>query len=353
LCEGFRPKPSQKAHWVTEQGLRGHAALEAEDAGDLESSFEEQMVALCEAYVAGLPPAIEDLREVRIDTILDRWGYADRVRFRSATVADLIDWKFVRVKEVADAEFNLQGIDYVVGLFEARPELVEIHVHFPMPRFRTVTTATFRRDQLPALKLQVFATLRRAQRSDAPNYRGKTLTPHIDVCTYCGAAGNCRALRQIVDATIRKYDPDGYGRLPPVPEETHSSRVKDPAQRAQLQQLASVAKTFAESVSHHNLAAAMESAENLPTGYEIDYRKSKRRVTSPAALLLVAREFGLSSDDLIGCASLAWTKVEELIREKAPKGTKSRVVVAFNHRLQELDAVDRAEDVPTLRRVSK
>ncbi len=354
ICRGFRPRQTKKTHWVTAQGNRGHAALDTEDTSELQSDFEKQMVATCEEYTAKLPPAKVQVEEIKVSTIEGRWGYTDRLRIREEddTVADLLDWKFVRAKEVTDAEINLQGKDYVVGIFEDSrfPGIQTIHVHFVMPRLLKVTTETYTRDDLPRLKLEIFAVLRIARGTDSSFYKGADLNPNYDVCKYCGAAGNCVALRLIYDKLARAYDPEGYGKLPPVPTETHASQIKDPVARAQLQTLASVAEDWAASVRHHNLEAALADAKNTPAGYVIDWAQGKRRITDPASLLLIAREFNLDTSDLVGAAALSWGKLEDALRNKAPHGTKTKVVSAFHQRLLELDAVERPEPSARLMR---
>jgi len=352
LCVGFRPRETKKTHWVTAQGNRGHAALDSGETEDLESTFEQRMVQLCNDYTARLPEAIAQVEEIKVTTIEGRWGYTDRLRIRKVdpTVADLLDWKFVRAKEVVDAEINLQGKDYVVGIFED-PQfsgVQTIHVHFVMPRLMKVTTASYIRADLPRLKLEIFAVLRRARRTDSNFYKGADLNPHYDACKYCGASGNCVALRLIYDKLARAYDPEGYGRLPAVPTETHASKIKDPVARGQLQLLASVAETWAASVRHHNLSAALDNEADRPAGYEIDYAAGKRQVTNPAALVMVAKEFGLDLTDLVDAATISWTKVERSIMDAAPRGQKAKVVNAFNQRLLELDAIERPEPTPKL-----
>lgn len=354
LCPGYKPKQSSgRVHWVTAQGTRGHEALDSGDSGDLESGFEERMVALCEAYAAQFVELRSEVHnEFRVETIEGRWGYCDRLIVCADGEAHLLDWKFVRSKEVADAEINLQGKDYVVGILQDSrfAKIERLHVHFVMPRFGSVTRTQkpFTRFDLPALRLEILAVLARARKTDSKRFRGASLTPHADVCKYCERAGNCVALRRIADAVGRKYDPDGYGKKPEIPQETHASLVKDPAARAQLQELAGLMEAWAASVRHHNLTAALENADNVPAGYVIDWAKGRRRVTSAEGLLLAANEFGLSAQDLIDAASLSWTKVEQSIRDRAPRGEKANLVTSFNHRLQELAAIEQPEPTPKL-----
>lgn len=353
LCPGYRPRQETKKHWVTKQGERGHKALETEDTEDLESNFEERMVALCEDYIArNIPAGYKEEKEVRVETIEARWGYVDLRTFVHHDVAYIVDYKFVKAKEVTDAEINLQGKDYVIGTFDANPEVNTIHVHFLMPRFESVTTATFTRDQLPALKLEVLCILARAKKTDSTRYRGASLTPNYEVCRFCALLGTpkCRPTWKIADAIGRAYDPDGYGKLPPVPAETHASDVKDPKILGQLRTLAGVMEPWAKAANHHCVTAALEEGLTAE-GFKLDWRKGKRKITKPTELLLVANEFGLTTQDLIDSSTISVSKLEAILRDRASKGQKDKAVNAFLDRLRDLDALDRNEETPTLVRI--
>ena len=356
LCPGYRPRQTERTHWVTAQGTRGHAALDSGDMGELESGFEERMVRLCEEYAARFATVGgKVVNEFRVETIEGRWGYCDRLVINAEGDAHLFDWKFVWSKEVVDADVNLQGKDYVVGILEdPRFSRIErISVHFVMPRFEsaTVTRRPFTREDVPTLKLEILAILARAKQTDGRRWRGASLTPHYDVCRFCGAAATCVALRRIADRIGRAYDPEGYGRTPAIPTQTHASLVTDPNERGQLQELAGLMETWAQSVRHHNLSAALADQANLPAGYVIDYPKGRRQVSDAQQLLNIATEFGLTAQDLIDAASVSWTKLEQLLRDRAGKGEKARQVANFNSRLEETCAVVRAEPAPRLSRV--
>jgi hypothetical protein len=76
--------------------------------------------------------------------------------------------------------------------------------------------------------------------------------------------------------------------------------------------------------------------------------KGRRRVTSADGLLLVAQEFGITPQELIDAASLSWTKVETVLKDKAARGQKGMIVSQWNERLVEIDAVERPEPTPKL-----
>lgn len=149
-CEGFLPEPNEGKviHPVTLEGTRCHEALETGDDSLLESEWEERHVATCRDYLKILPDSEVQLIEPLIEILGGRtWGYADRVHLNTKenpTKCDLVDWKF-GFNGVVDAEHNLQGIAYAVGLFETYPSLDEITVHFVLPRRGEVSIHTFRR----------------------------------------------------------------------------------------------------------------------------------------------------------------------------------------------------------------
>lgn len=354
LCEGYESRKSGKTHWVTSQGLRGHDALETGNFDELESGFEERMVLLCQAYVDRLP-AGEDFDEIRIETIEGRWGFSDKFRVHSDLItrtgfADLVDYKFVKAKEAPDAEINVQGKDYVAGLFRD-PRFVDIHtinVHFLMPRFGTVTKATFTRDQLPQLEIELYALLRKAKRSDHKNYRGKTLTPHYDACRFCKHSGTCRALRKIAAEVATSYDPEGKGFLDTIPLHTHASDEKlTPAERGRLQLLAGVMSEWASAVKHHNSQAAL-MGEGAVEGFAIHHQKGKRIVKDAHSVIAVAEEFGLTPDDLVECSQLGFGKLENKVKEKSAPRQKGADVTKLDERLREMEAIDDLPPVPKL-----
>ena len=122
-------------------------------------------------------------------------------------------------------------------------------------------------------------------------------------------------------------------------------------ERAQLQELSTLMESWSQSVRHHNLSAALEDLGNLPTGYVLDYPKGRRQVSDAQRLLDIATEFGLTAQDLIDAASVSWTRLEQMLRDRAGKGDKGRQVASFNSRLEETCAVTRADPSPRLARV--
>ncbi len=354
LCPGYKPEQKKRTHWVTQQGIRGHSAMESADHGDLQSNYESNLVQLCQDYEATLPPTQSVVKEFRVETILGRWGYLDTLRFRQtgdsrdSSEADLIDYKFVRKAEVEDAEVNLQGKDYVVGVFETFPQLDRVHVHFVMPRFGSVSTATFHRDQLPDLRLEVFSIINLAQKTDRKRAASRLFKPDFDVCRYCGRRATCQALFRLADKVAASYV--GHP-VPEVPANVHASQSRDPATLGALKALAAILEPWCQSVSHHTTDVALDEGI-VPAGYVIDYLKGQRRISDPLALLRVGPRYGITVDDVLASSKVSIAQLEDVVMAKARRGEKAEKKAEFLDELRDANALNRSEDRPYLRKVS-
>lgn len=376
LCPGFKPDntPKKEQHWVTQQGIRGHDALENADMGELQSSYEEQMVQACEDYCATLPPAAQELKEVKVNTIEGRWGYFDRLRFRKdsyipldrndddavsyydanviavATHADLIDYKFVKVKTPEDASLALQGKDYAVGIFREYPHLQYITVHFLAPRFNFVTYHTFSREDLPRIELEIFSVLTQARRTDKKRIPKKLLKPFYETCRFCARRATCPALVGIAREIHNRYLEEGATPLPEVPTNVHASQVNDPAVLGAIKLLATTMEGWAAAASHHCTTKAIEEGK-IPEGYKIAYRKGRRKLTIPLTLLSIGPKFGLGVSDVIEASNVSVAKLEDAVMAKAPHGKKEKTKFAFLDALREADALARNEESAVLEKI--
>lgn len=346
LCSGYIPsKGNKRTHWVTAQGLRGHAALETDDESLLDSDYEIEMKRLCEDYVSRQLPADKDLKEIKVDTILGRWGYIDRLIIRG-THGDLNDYKFVRKREPDDAEYNLQGFDYLVGAFEHFRELETITVHFIAPRFGTVTTATFSRLDLPRLKLDILSVIARARATDRDRAAVARFTPEYDTCRFCGRLAKCPAITALGLAVQERYTGT---RLPLIPSDVHSSKATDPKVLGALKMLADILGPWVDSVDAHTASVAKYDGI-IAEGYELAYRKGQRKVTNPVALITLATKFGVSVDEILLSAKVSIPGLEKLVQSKAPKGTKAAKRREFLNACRDADAFERLEDTPFLQK---
>lgn len=157
-------------HWTNqggtsaaaEEGTAMHAAAETSDMTGLNPEQRAQVVDAL-AYVAEYEAdALEVHKETRLDVAGLTWGTADRVLIQQGgTWAHVIDFKFGR-NDVDDAANNLQGWAYAVGVFNRWP-VEGVTVHFIVPRRDSYHKASFRADQVGAMKERIRSVIARAE----------------------------------------------------------------------------------------------------------------------------------------------------------------------------------------------
>lgn len=351
LCPGYKPdnKPKKEQHWVTQQGIRGHNALEKDDMGDLQSSYEERLTQACEDYCGSITPAgWSVLKEQKVTTLEGRWGYFDRLILSPDNKeAHLVDFKFVKVKKPEDASLALQGKDYVWGLFNASPALESVTAHFIAPRFNFVTYHTFTRADLPRIELEIFAVLVQARKTDRKGASKKLFRPHYEVCRFCGRKATCPAVGEIAATVARRYLDEGAQPIPAVPLNVHTSEADDPEVLGALKTIAAVLEPWTESVNHHLMTKVLEEGKKV-AGYKIGFRKGRRDITNPLALLSVGPKFGVQMADVLEASKVSVAKLEDVVMAKAPYRQKEKTKFAFLDALRDADALQRGEDSATL-----
>lgn len=215
-----------------------------------------------------------------------------------------------------------------------------------MPRFGTVTTATFTRSQVPQLSLEILSVLSAARRTDGKRVPAKLFKPTYDICRFCGRLSTCPAVRKIYTEVTSKYTAEP---LPAVPANVHASEAKDPQVLGALKTLAVVGAAWAESVTHHVTNSALDDGI-VAEGYEVAFRKGTRRVLNAYAVFDTARKFGLELTDFVECSDISIKQLEDLVMAKAPRGQKGHKKAEFLDALRDVGAIERREATPFLQR---
>jgi len=122
------------------------------------------------------------------------YGHFD-VLMERGTSAVLADWKF-GVNPVPDAEINRQGLAYALGVFQKWHHLNQVAVMFVQPKLNLVSTAVYKRSQLPEMirtikRIFDLATATQDPKAD-PAIAEAFLNPG-DACAYCGRFTSCPA----------------------------------------------------------------------------------------------------------------------------------------------------------------
>ncbi len=122
----------------------------------------------------------------------------------------------------------------------------------------------------------------------------------------------------------------------------------DPHQSSLAMKLASVVKVWADSFRSRLTDRVLRGDADLPEGYVIASGGTRRKIVDLEQFEKVATRY-VSPDELKRAADYSFGPIEELISEKAPRGSKTAMVKAFQSDLFEAGAVAPGEPYAFLR----
>lgn len=260
-------------------------------------------------------------------------GYVDRVVISpDKTVAELFDWKF-GMWPIEQAENNLQGIAYVLGLFRAYPSLQTAKFFFKQPLLDSIQEATFTRDQIPVLYLRVqvvVANAREARRLMALNDWSKA-RPMVPACNFCANIGSCPAVAAFACSVGSKFFPLE------IPENITPTMVHSKENTTLGLRLAQVLAVWAKSYRAVITDRVIRRDALPPDGYALTSR-SEREVVDPAGYKKIARQY-LTGKEYLATLDVSITKVEKKISEKAPRGQKTATVDEFKKKIEDAGVI--------------
>lgn len=343
-----------RAHSVTETGQDDHrlsdddvsAAAECMDFYESRRRLmEEERIRRRDVFWSDKPeiekdgwPEIIELKETYLtvddeqfdDCVATSAGYVDRALIaHDQRTAELFDWKF-GMWPVENAANNLQGIDYSLGLFRLYPTLESIRFWFKQPLLNIINEATFTRAQVPDLYLRVQTVVARAR--EARRLGDFSLAkPFTPVCNFCANLGKCPKVLDFALNIAKKFHPVG------IPEHVTPSLVLDPRQTRLAMDLASIMKVWSEAFRARITDRVIRREAECPEGFVIQSRTGNREVVdrdkykSAALTYLTEAEYNATLEVSLGA-------VEELIKDKAPRGLKTAHVEQFKKVLEESGA---------------
>lgn len=275
-------------------------------------------------------------------------GYLDRaIVSADQKSAEIIDWKFGN-NAVEDAENNLQGIGYALGLRKKFPTLRAIRVWFIMPHLDFTSEHVFLANEFDDLYFRVCTVVRRAQLARANPDDFSTARPNVGSCLFCGLIGKCPKVAETVLKLGHKYDPLT------IPAHITPSSISDPAQVAIGIKLAQTVSTWAEAFRRQATAKTIEDPDFIPDGYTL-VSQSKRKVISAKGLGELAKTFLPEEDQakIEGLYDIAITNVEKLISTAAPRGQKEDTVKEFGKAALQSGHVEMGQPFAFLRQSRK
>jgi hypothetical protein len=239
---------------------------------------------------------------------------------------------------------NWQAKAYTLGVFQDYPNIKTIHFAFLVPRNGGVIVGTFSRNEVELLRAEISEVVRNAE-TTRPKWEAGTmdiddLGPSHN-CRFCRHEDHCPALGAVSVEIARRVKPgmipDGIIR---------ASEVEDPEVMAKLYTVARIVEEWASSIKFKALSMVLEGTE-LP-GLRLKSMGTPLVVEDNVNLVNLAKQHGLSEEEIIETATLSLNKLSEVLGGKAARGQKGKTVDAFREEAVELGVVAEGKTKYTL-----
>lgn len=340
-CPGFHGNDGSSA--AADMGTRIHEALEVRDPTLLQSEEEveiyDQLLKDEEevfAYVfGGDDDFVKVFREMRLHLDLDAqtptFGTCDIVAHDGKT-ALVADYK-TGISFIDPPRENWQAKAYTLGVFQTNPDIRTIHFAFLVPRNGGVIVGTFERSEMGVLRDQISMVVGAAE-STRPKWEAGTmdiddLGPSHN-CRFCRHEDHCPALGAVAIEVAERAKsvrllPDG-----PI----RASEVEDPETMAKLYLVARIVEEWASGIKFKALSMVLAGTE-LP-GLRLKSMGTPLEVQDNINLANLAKQHGLTMDDILETANLSLNKLGEVLGSRAPRGMKGKTIDAFREEAVDL-----------------
>ena len=356
-----------KAHGVVETG-EDNKSLSDEDAiaaAECIEFREERRAALAiaghDAYVVACRAKtdtheddykVQQLQEVYLpiddcvfnDCKATTAGYVDNAfLIRAFCYGELHDWKF-GMWAVEDADKNLQGIAYALGLFKKYPWLRAVRFFFKQPHLDHLTEALFTRDMVAGFYLRIQTVVARARKARGQMAKGEwsMASPYVPVCNFCKHIADCPLHLENALKIAKKFHPLEYPEL----LDTHDNM--DEHQSGLAMMLSSVVKIWADGFRQRTTDRVLRGECVIPEGYVIAQGGGRRAIADMKKFTDVALKY-LTPEELSKGADYTFKPLEDAITDKTPRGKKTKVLEQFQKECTETGAVKPGDKYTFLR----
>lgn len=264
-------------------------------------------------------------------------GYVDHcIIDHTHTRAILFDWKF-GMWPVEQANNNLQGIAYTLGLARRYPKLETIEFYFKQPHLGSISHAVFQRADLPALYLRVQVVVHRAVAARAAALKGdwSAANPVVPACNFCAHLGKCEAVAKFACRVGHKFHPLG------IPENITPTMIHSTRDTTLGLQLAGVLACWAKAFKTQITDRIIRGEADIPPDHILQSR-SKREIADMPKFKATALLHVTEKQYMDACTP-GFGKIEEAISDKAPRGAKKAAVEQFGAELEATGAVIRGQ----------
>jgi len=262
------------------------------------------------------------------------FGTVDRVIIKGDHV-DLVDFKF-GVGEIDDADMNIQGQAYLLGVMDKFPELQTATVHFLIPRRDEVLTHDYTRADMEDIRLRINMIVEKAELENAE------AIPNTEGCRYCKHKLSCPALSDKMlplakkySASVEDFEMSLWGNYSP-------EKVDDPIVLSKMLNVAQVVDKWQAAAKKQALKLAVEEGAEIP-GYDLHYRNASMGIED-AQEAFDAVSHIMSPDDFMGACKVSVSALAKKYAEKLERGEKKNARAVIELSLEEAEVLPPEED---------
>jgi len=242
------------------------------------------------------------------------FGTVDRVIIRDTHV-DIVDFKF-GFGEIDDADINIQGQAYLLGVMDKFPQLLTATVHFLAPRRDEVLKHSYKREDMEDIRMRVHLLVERAQSTD------KKLTPNTEACKFCKHKLTCSALSDKMLPLAKKYS-QGVDDFELTLWDSYTpSEITNPDVLGQMMNVAQVVEKWAKAAKEQAVKLAVDEGEVIP-GYDLSFRNSQGKINDSQAAF-EAVEHLLSPDEFMSACTVSPAAIAKAYSSKLARGSKKK-----------------------------
>jgi hypothetical protein len=262
------------------------------------------------------------------------FGTVDRVIIKGDHV-DLVDFKF-GIGEIDDADMNIQGQAYLLGVMDKFPELQTATVHFLIPRRDEVLTHDYTRADMEDIRLRINMIVEKAELETAE------AIPNTEGCRYCKHKLSCPALSDKMlplakkySASVEDFEMSLWGNYSP-------EKVDDPMVLSKMLNVAQVVDKWQAAAKKQALKLAVEEGAEIP-GYDLHYRNASMGIED-AQEAFDAVSHIMSPDDFMGACKVSVSALAKKYAEKLERGEKKNARAVIELSLEEAEVLPPEEE---------
>lgn len=260
-----------------------------------------------------------------VKKILSIFGTVDRVIIRGSHV-DLVDFKFGR-GEIDDADINIQGQAYLLGVMDKFPELQTATVHFIIPRRDEVLTHDYTRSDMEDIRLRINLIVSRAVLDDPE------MVPNTEGCRYCRFKLSCTALSDKLLPLAKKYSSSVSDFETALWGNYSPEKVEDPSVLSKMLNVAQVIDKWQSAAKAQALKLAVEEGAEIP-GYDLHYRQANMKIKNGQEAYDLVSDL-LTPEQFMDACSISVSALAKAYASKLPRGEKKNARGSVETRLEE------------------